>query len=186
MTATSPPYRSPSASEEAARKQKEHDALHWTGCYNDNCSVHESEKVARGWYPKKSNARQSGWNQPYETKAPALEEDQAVQISKNQQGKARHSTRNWKECYNNKCPTHVQYKVDAGYYPLKDGTKKELSHWHRYHRDTTFRVGSKGVVGTRQKREGSEKTQPDIEALQRQIRELLDGRERSLKNEDDY
>jgi len=41
-------------------------------------------------------------------------------------------------------------------------------------------------VGTRQEREGSEKTQSDIEALYRQIRELLDGRERSLKNEDDY
>jgi len=40
-------------------------------------------------------------------------------------------------------------------------------------------------VGTRQEREGSEKTQPDIEALHRQIRELLDGREQSLKNEDD-
>jgi len=49
MTPTSPPYRSPSAWEEAARRQKEHDALHWTGCYNDNCWVHDSEQVARGW-----------------------------------------------------------------------------------------------------------------------------------------
>jgi len=186
MTPTSPPYRSPSAWEEAARRQKEHDALHWTGCYNDNCWVHDSEKVARGWYPKKSNATQSGWNQPYETKAPAPKEDQTVQLSKNQERKARHSTRDWKECYNDKCPTHVQYKVEAGYYPQKDGTKKELSHWNRYHRDPKFRVGRKGVVGTQQEREGSEKTQPDIEALHRQIRELLDGRERSLKNEDDY
>jgi len=75
--------------------------------------------------------------------------------------------------------------VDAGYYPQKDGTKKDLSHWHRYHRDPKFRVGGKGVVGTRQEREGSEKTQPDVEALHRQIRELLDGREQSLKNEDE-
>jgi len=75
--------------------------------------------------------------------------------------------------------------VDAGYYPQKDGTKKDLSHWHRYHRDPKFRVGRKGVVGTRQEREGSEKTQPDIEALHRQIRELLDGRKQSLKNQDD-
>ena len=184
MTPTSPPYRSPTAWEEAERKQEEHDALHWTGCYNDDCWVHDSEKTARGWYPKKSSATRSGWNQPYETKAPAQEEDRTVQLSKNQQRKARHSTRDWKECYNDKCPTHVQYKVDAGYYPQKDGTKKDLSHWHRYHRDPKFRVGRKGVVGTRQEREGSEKTQPDIEALHRQIRELLDGREQSLKNED--
>jgi len=148
MTPTSPPYRSPSAWEEVARKQKEHDALHWTGCYNDNCWVHDSEKVGRGWYPKKSNATRSGWNQPYETKAPATEEDQPVQKSKNQQRKERHSTRDWNECYNNKCPTHVQYRVDAGYYPQKDGTKKDLSHWHRYHRDPKFRVRRKGVVGT--------------------------------------
>ena len=186
MTPTSPPYRSTSAWEEAARKQKEHDALHWTGFYNDNCWVHDSEKVARGWYPKKSNATKSGWNQPYETKAPAPEEDQTVQISKNQQRKARHSTRNWKECYNDKCPAHVQYKVDAGYYAQKDGTKKDLSHWHRYHRDPKFRVGRQGVVGTRQEREVSEKTQPDIEALHRQIQELSDRRERSMKKEHDY
>jgi len=62
----------------------------------------------------------------------------------------------------------------------------ELSHWHRYHRDTKFCGGRKGVVGTRQEREGSEKAQPDIEALHRQVRELLHGRERSLKKEDDY
>jgi len=181
MTPTSQPYRSPSAWEEVTRRQKEHDALHWTGCYNDNCWVRDSEKTARGWYPKKSNATQSGWNQPYETKAPAPEDDQPVQISKNQQLKARHSTRDWKECYNNKCPTHIQYKVDAGYYPQKDGTKKELSHWHRYHRDPKFHVGRKGVVGTRQEKEGSKETQPDIEALHRQIRELSDERERSQK-----
>jgi len=46
MTPTGPPYRSSSAWEEAERKQKEHDALHWAGCYNDNCWVHDSEKVA--------------------------------------------------------------------------------------------------------------------------------------------
>jgi len=41
-------------------------------------------------------------------------------------------------------------------------------------------------VGTRQEREGSEKTQPDTEALHRQIRELLDERERSLRSKEDY
>jgi len=76
--------------------------------------------------------------------------------------------------------------VDAGYYPQKDRTKKDLSHWHRYHRDPMFRVGRKGVMGTQQERVGSEKTQPDYKALHRQIRELLDRREQSLKNEDNY
>ena len=76
--------------------------------------------------------------------------------------------------------------MDAGYDPLKDGTKKDLSQWHPYHRDPKVRVGRKGVVGTRQEREESGKTQPDIEALHKQIRELLEGREQSLKNEEDY
>jgi len=126
MTPTSPPYRSPSAWEEAERKQKEHDALHWTGCDNDNCWVRDSERVAQGWYPKLSNATQSGWNQPYETKAPVQEEDQAAQISKNQQQKTKHTTRNWKECYNDKYPAHVQHKVDTGYYTQKDGKEGPL------------------------------------------------------------
>jgi len=98
----------------------------------------------------------------------------------------KHATRDWKEGYNNKCPAHVQHKVDAGYYPQKDGTKKDLAHWHRYHRDLRFRVGRKGVVGTQQEREGSEKTQPDVEALRRQIQELLEQRNRASKNEDEY
>jgi len=76
--------------------------------------------------------------------------------------------------------------VDAGYYPQKDGTKKDLSHWHRYHRDPKFRVGRKGVVGTRWESEGSEQTQPDIEAFHKPIGEQLNGREQSLKNENEY
>jgi len=41
-------------------------------------------------------------------------------------------------------------------------------------------------VGTQQEREGSEKTQPDAEALWRQIQELLEQRDRASKNEDEY
>jgi len=63
---------------------------------------------------------------------------------------------------------------------------KNLSHWHRYHREPKFRIRRTDVLGTRQETEGSEKTQPDYEALHRQIRELLDKREQSLKNVDDY
>jgi len=76
--------------------------------------------------------------------------------------------------------------VDADFYPQTDATKKDLSHWHRYHRDPKFGVARKDVVGTQLEGGGSEKTHPDIEALRRQIRELLEGREQSLKNEDEY
>jgi len=107
MRPTSPPYRSPSAWEKAEQKQKEHDRLHWTGCYNDNCWVHDSEKVVQGGYPKKSNATQSGWQQPSETMAPAPAKDQKVQMSKNQERENRHATKNWKEYHNDECPPHV-------------------------------------------------------------------------------
>ena len=76
--------------------------------------------------------------------------------------------------------------MDGGYYSQKDGTKKDLSHWHRYHQDPKFRVGRKDVVGTHKEREVSEKTQPDIEALHKQILEPLNGREQALKKEDHY
>ena len=76
--------------------------------------------------------------------------------------------------------------MDAGYYPQKDRRKKNLSYWHRYYRDTKFRVGRKGVVGTKQERERSEKTQPEVHALQRPIQERLEQRERASKKEDEY
>jgi len=44
----------------------------------------------------------------------------------------------------------------------------------------------KASLGHDRRGRGAKKTQPDIEALHRQIRELLDRRERSLKNEDNY
>ena len=40
-------------------------------------------------------------------------------------------------------------------------------------------------MGTRQEREGSKKTEPDLDALHWQIQELLDRREQSQKSEDD-
>jgi len=39
-------------------------------------------------------------------------------------------------------------------------------------------------VRTRQEREGSEKTQPDVRALQRQIQELLDEKQQKLENDE--
>jgi len=76
--------------------------------------------------------------------------------------------------------------VDAGYYPQKEGTKKDLTHWHGYHRDPKFRVGRKGVGGTQQERAGSEETQPHVHALQRQIEELREQRDRASKDENEY
>jgi len=72
MTRTSISYHSPCTEEEAEHKHKKYMVLHWTEYYNNNCWVHNSDKVARGWYPKQSNTTRSSWKQPYETIAPAL------------------------------------------------------------------------------------------------------------------
>jgi len=34
------------------KKKEDHAACHWTTCYDDNCSIHRSEKDVTGWYPK--------------------------------------------------------------------------------------------------------------------------------------
>jgi len=46
MTRTSIPYHSPYTEEEAEHKHKKYKALNWTEYYNDNCWVHNSDKVA--------------------------------------------------------------------------------------------------------------------------------------------
>ena len=47
-------------------------------------------------------------------------------------------------------------------------------------------MGRKGVVGTPEEREGSKKTQPEVDVLQRPIQELLEQRDRASTNEDEY
>jgi hypothetical protein len=169
MTPTSPPYRAPSEWEEAERRNREHDVLHWTACYNDECWTHRSDKDASGWYPKKSTATQSGRGPSPE--APPTIEEIPTRISKNQIRKERHAAKGWKKCYKNGCHAHIQEKLNGGYYPQSDGTRKPLSRWHGFR--------GKEVVGTRREREGSEKTQPDTDALRRQVEELINERDRT-------
>jgi hypothetical protein len=37
-------------------RHPEHARLSWTGCYDDNCYVHKSDKDGSGWYPKRPKA----------------------------------------------------------------------------------------------------------------------------------
>ena len=89
----------------------------------------------------------------------------------------------WYECYDNKCFVHVQEKIKAGYDPQETGERKPLSRWHRRHPEPEQRRKF-GAVRTRQRREGSEKTQPDVGALQRQIQELLDEKQQTLEKDE--
>jgi len=102
--------------------------------------------------------------------------------NKKQQRK-RHGQRvTWYECYDDKCFVHVQEKIKAGYYPQENGDKKPLSKWHRRHPEPEQRRKF-GAVRIRQE-DGSQKTQPDFGALQRQIQELLNERQQSLEKDE--
>ena len=102
--------------------------------------------------------------------------------TKRRQRKQHGQTVTWYECYDDKCFVHVQEKIQAVYYPQENGERKPLSRWHRNHpepgQQRNFRA-----VRTQPRREESEKTQPDVGALQRQIQELLDEKQQSLERD---
>jgi len=77
----------------------------------------------------------------------------------------------------------VQEKIKAGYYPQENGERKPLSKWHWRHPEPEQRRKF-GAVRTRQEREGSEKAQPDVGALQSQIQELLDEKQQTLEKDE--
>jgi len=88
----------------------------------------------------------------------------------------------WYEGYDDKCFVHVQEKIKPGYYPQENGDKKPLSNWHRRHPEPEQRRKF-SAVRTRHE-EGSEKTQPDVGALQKQIQELLNERQQSMEKDE--
>jgi len=88
----------------------------------------------------------------------------------------------WYECFDDKCFVHVQEKIKAGYYPQENGERKPLSKGHQRHPKPEQRRKF-GAARTRQE-EGSEKTQPDVGALQRQIQQLLDEKQQSLERDE--
>jgi len=73
----------------------------------------------------------------------------------------------------------------AGYYPQENGERKPLARGDRRHLKQEQRRKF-GDIGTRQEREGSAPTQPDVRALQNQVQELLDEKDQFLKNKDKY
>ena len=100
-----------------------------------------------------------------------------------QQRKRHEQSVTWYECYDDKCFVHVQEKIKAGYYPQECGERKPRSKWHRRHHEPEQRRKF-GALRTWQEREGSEKTQPDVGALQRQIQELLDEKQQNLEKDE--
>ena len=171
---TSPPYRSQHEWEEAERKERarqEHDQLSWTACYDDGCQTHFQDKEASGWFP-----------QDQSQSVPLLH---ISRNNKRQERKYHESRVTWDKCYEDKCFSHTQEKMNAGYYPQKDGRRIPLSRWHKQHPNPEQRR-KVDTVRTRLREEGSEKTQPDVRALQRQVQELRNEKDQLVKNEDEF
>jgi len=81
----------------------------------------------------------------------------------------------WEHCFNDNCKEHRWEKVDAGYYPRRVGEKGELSKNDRKEQKKRRAVRT-GLEG-----EGSEKTIPDVEALEAQISDLRSQLERAAQ-----
>ncbi|KAI7529191.1 hypothetical protein KC343_g20323, partial [Hortaea werneckii] len=47
---------------EEPKTEPNHKAMHWTGCYDDYCKTHESDKQASGYYPKKPRKARMEFN----------------------------------------------------------------------------------------------------------------------------
>ena len=116
--------------------------------------------------------------------SPAYRAPQELEAAeKKQRARRDHDELSWTAYYDDKCFVPVQEKIKGGYYPQENGDKKPLSKWHRRHPGPEQRRKF-GAVRTRPEREGSEKTQPDGGALQRQIQERLDEKQQTLERDE--
>ena len=171
-TPTSPAYLG------SSKKGVAHASMNWTDCTDDGCQIYLSEKQGSGWYPqftrrsrKPSVAHDHDWRQEMEANPG---EDWAPQQQPRQR-KARRAhgdLTSWEHCFNDNCKEHRWEKVDAGYYPRQVGEKGELS------KNDRREQRKRKAVRTRLEGEGSEKTIPDMEGLERTMSDLrsqLDG-----------
>jgi len=171
---TSFPYQAPHKCEEAEKGERacrKHNQLSRTACYEDGCQTHFQDKEAWGWFPQDRS-----WAAPF----PPISRN-----NKKQQRKHHQSRVTWDKCYKDKYFVDTQEKINAVYYPQGNGERKPLSRWHRRYQEPDQRRKF-CALRKRQEREGSEKAQPDVGALQRQVPELLDEKNQFRKNEDKY
>ena len=130
--------------------------------------MHYKDKEASGWFPQ--------------DRSRSMPSVPVSHPNKKQQRKHYGQSVTWYECYDDKCFVHVQEKIKAGYYPQENGERKHLAIWYRRHTEPEQRRKF-GAVRTGQE-EGSEKAQPDVGALPRQIQELLNERQQTLEKDE--
>jgi len=144
--------------------------MSWTACTEDACQKHRTDKEST-YFPQpprrnKSPAGPSEWEQTCNVQPPT---GPKTTSGVHQKKKEQHGRSHWTKCYRDGCWQHKEEKTKNHYYPRRPipGDKK-VRGWGKDAR-------------TRPWGEGSEKTQPDIEAYQRQIQELLEERDRNRK-----
>ena len=172
-TPTSPEYSG------SPKREVAHAPMNWTDCTDDGCQIHLGEKQGSGWYPqftrrsrKPSVAHDHDCRQEMEANPG---EDRAPQQPRRRKARrAHHEITSSEHCFNDNCHEHRWNKVDAGYYPRQIGEKGELSkndrREHRKRRTVRTRLG-----------EGSEKTIPDVEALEGKLSDLRSQLDRAAK-----
>ena len=164
-TPTSPDYSG------SPKREVAHASMSWTDCVDDGCQIHLSEKQGSHWYPQftrrsrqPSVAHDHDWRKGMEANPG---EDWAPQQPPERRARRAHGDITSREYYfNNNCNKQRCDKVDAGYYPRRVGERGTLSKNDR--REQRKRKALRTQLG----REGSEKTIPDVKALEGQISDL--------------
>jgi len=159
-TPTSPAYSG------SPKREVAHASINWTDCSDDRCQIHLGKKQGSGWYPqftrrsrKPTVAHDHNRRQEMETNPG---EDWAPQQHPRQRRarRAHGGLTSRAHCFNDNCKEHRWEKVDTGYYPRQVGEKGELS------KNEKREQKKRRAVRTQLEGEGSEKTIPDVEALE--------------------
>jgi len=164
-TPTSPAYLG------SPKREVAHTSMNWTDCTYAGCPLHLGEKQGSGWYPQFTRRSRKPSVAHDHDRRQEMEANPGEDWAPQQPGwtsarRAHHEITSWEPCFNDNCNEHRWEKVDAGYYPRQVGEKGELSkNDRREHR-------KKRAVRTRLGGEGSEKTIPEVEALERTISDL--------------
>jgi len=153
-----PGNASPTSSDYSGPPKREvaHASMSWTGCFDDGCQIHLSEKQGSSWYPqftrgsrKPSVAHDHYWRQ--EIEANPGEDWGPQQPGPGRARRAYHEIMSWDDCFNDECNDHRWDKVDAGYFSRQVGEKGTLSkNKRREHK-------KRNAMRTRLGREESEK-----------------------------
>src|SRR6266480_501852 len=79
----------PPTHSDSSQVQSEHSTLSWTGCFDDDCYWHRSDKEGSGWYPKKPRQHKH-----------LVSDDQNLM----------HPHVGWRNCFDDYCITHLDKK----------------------------------------------------------------------------